>query len=43
MPLTDEKKKYTAWQEAARKDIERAFGVLQCRFQVMARPFWDTA
>ena len=39
MPLTDEEKRYTAWQEAARKDIERAFGVLQCRFQVMARPF----
>ena len=39
MPLTDEEKRYTAWQEAARKDIERAFGVLQSRFQVMARPF----
>ena len=39
IPLTDEEKRYTAWQEAARKDIERAFGVLQSRFQVMARPF----
>ena len=39
MPLTNEEKRYTAWQEAARKHIERAFGVLQCRFQVMARPF----
>ncbi len=39
MPLTDEEKRYTAWQEAARKDIQGAFGVLQCRFQVMTRPF----
>jgi hypothetical protein len=30
---------YTAWQEGARKDIERAFGVLQGRFQIMVRPF----
>jgi hypothetical protein len=29
---------YTAWQEAARKDIERAFGNLQAKFQVMAVP-----
>jgi hypothetical protein len=43
MPLTDEEKRYTSWQEAAKKDIERAFGVLQCRLQVMARPFWDIA
>jgi hypothetical protein len=39
MPQTDEEKRYTAWQEAAGKDIELAFGVLQCRFQMMARPF----
>ena len=39
LPLTDAEKRYTAWQEASRKDIERAFGVLQSRFQVMARPF----
>ena len=29
---------FTAWQEACRKDIERAFGVLQSKFQVLARP-----
>ena len=38
LPLTDVEKRYTAWQESARKDIERAFGVLQARFQVMRRP-----
>jgi hypothetical protein len=30
---------FTSWQEKARKDIERAFGVLQSKFQVMERPF----
>ena len=39
VPVSASEKAFTAWQEAARKDIERAFGVLQCRFQVMARPF----
>jgi hypothetical protein len=39
LPLTDAKKRYTAWQEASRKDIERAFGNLQSCFQVMTRPF----
>jgi Plant transposon protein len=33
------KKKFTEWQEACRKDIERAFGVLQGRWQCMQRPF----
>jgi hypothetical protein len=37
-PATKPQKKFTAWQESARKDIERAFGVLQCKFQYMARP-----
>ncbi len=37
VPVSALEKAFTAWQEAARKDdIERAFGVLQCRFQVMA-------
>jgi hypothetical protein len=29
---------YTAWQEGARKDIERAFGILQSKWQCLARP-----
>ena len=29
---------FTAWQEACRKDIERAFGVFQSKFQIIARP-----
>ena len=37
-PLNEQEKKYTAWQESARKDIERAFGVLQQEQQVLARP-----
>ena len=37
-PVTEEEKKYTGWQEAARKDIERAFGVLKGKWQCLARP-----
>lgn len=37
-PCDKQEEKYTKWQEAARKDIERAFGVLQGKFQYMARP-----
>ena len=38
-PIGRREKKFTQWQEAARKDIERAFGVLQqAKFQVLARP-----
>ena len=32
------KKLYAKWQESCRKDIERAFGVLQRKFQVLKRP-----
>lgn len=39
LPLREPEKRYTACQEAARKDIECPFGVLQSCFQVMARPF----
>ncbi len=27
-PITDQEKRFTGWQESARKDIERAFGML---------------
>ena len=37
-PVTDDEKFFTKWQEACRKDVERAFGVLQAKFQCMARP-----
>ena len=36
MPVLPGEKAFTAWQESARKDIERAFGVLQGKFQVLA-------
>ena len=39
VPITASEKAFTEWREAARKDIERAFGVLQSRFQIVARPF----
>ena len=31
------------WQESARKDSERAFGVLVCKFQILLQPieYWD--
>ena len=38
VPASWEQKKYTKWQEACRKDIERAFGVLQGKWQCLARP-----
>ncbi len=37
-PITQEEKNFSTWQEGARKDIERAFGVLQCRFKAMCTP-----
>ena len=38
-PTTEAERKFSAWQEAARKDIERAFGVLQQMWQCIGRPF----
>ena len=34
-PLTNLEKAFAAWQEGARKDIERAFGVLQRKFHFL--------
>eukprot|EP00171_Calliarthron_tuberculosum_P002978 IDg2978t1 len=36
-PTREDESRYTKLQEALRKDIERAFGVLQARFQVLRR------
>ena len=33
MPITIDEEKFTAWQESKRKDIERAFGILQSQWQ----------
>jgi hypothetical protein len=37
-PLTVADTIYTVWQESSRKDIERAFGVLQRKFHYICRP-----
>ena len=37
-PTSVQEKKYTGWQEASRKDVERAFGVLKCTWQFLDRP-----
>ena len=37
-PITNKQTVYTSWQEGARKDIERAFGVLRGCFQHLQRP-----
>ena len=37
-PMTRMEKRYTKWQESARKSIERAFGILKERFQWVDRP-----
>jgi hypothetical protein len=39
-PISAKEKKYTAWQEACRKDIERAFGVLKGTWQCLGRPIY---
>ncbi len=37
-PVTNRQKRYATWQESARKDIERAFGVLQGQYKFIANP-----
>ncbi|XP_076895893.1 uncharacterized protein LOC143548678 [Bidens hawaiensis] len=41
-PLSDKRKYFTKRQESARKDIERAFGVLKKKWAILANPikFW---
>ena len=43
-PMGNKKKYFAKAQEAARKDVERAFGVLQSRFAIVRGPssVWDT-
>ncbi|CAN6198287.1 unnamed protein product [Urochloa humidicola] len=42
-PLGNKRKYFAKAQEATRKDVERAFGVLQARFAIIRGParFWD--
>jgi len=42
-PITHKKKLFAAKQESCRKDVERAFGVLQSRFAIVANParYWE--
>ncbi len=36
-PVGRNASRYARWQESAQKDVERAFGVLQCKFYVLVR------
>jgi Plant transposon protein len=42
-PVGTVAKLFSQWQESARKDVERAFGVLTRKFQILAGPieYWD--
>jgi len=42
-PLGAKRKYFVSKQESARKDVERAFGVLQSRFAIVRGPvrYWD--
>ncbi|XP_074383587.1 uncharacterized protein LOC141725097 [Apium graveolens] len=44
-PHSEKKKLFAKYQESQRKDVERAFGVLQSRFAIVRGPtrFWDRA
>lgn len=38
IPLGNKQIKYSKWQEGSRKAVERAFGILQRKFQTLKRP-----
>jgi Plant transposon protein len=38
VPLSESHRKYSKWQESSRKSVERAFGILQRKFMILARP-----
>jgi Plant transposon protein len=38
VPLSKLHRQYSAWQEACRKAVERAFGIMQRKFQILTRP-----
>ena len=38
IPLGRNQAKYSKWQEGSRKSVERAFGILQRKFQILTRP-----
>lgn len=42
-PVCEIDRNFTHWQESVRKDIERAFGVLQARWRILSAParHWD--
>ncbi|XP_074326657.1 uncharacterized protein LOC141664598 [Apium graveolens] len=44
-PQGEKRKLFSKYQESRRKDVERAFGVLQSRFAILCGParFWDRA
>ena len=38
VPVNNQEKKFSGWQETARKDVERALGVLQSKWHLLATP-----
>jgi Plant transposon protein len=38
VPITEEHKYYSKWQESCRKSVERAFGILQRKFMILVHP-----
>ena len=43
IPITKKETTFTGWQEAAQKDVQHTFGVLQSKWQLLASPveMWD--